>query len=120
MAALQAGELNGVDCSSLYHDVNRILNTYPNKPIHTNITKAEHLALEYLRKDKDLIIVTTDIGVALVVMDKTENITKYVALLQDHSVYQHLSIDTSPTVHKEIIKILQDYENNFISEMEYT
>ena len=26
VAALQAGELNGVDCSGLYHDVNRILN----------------------------------------------------------------------------------------------
>ena len=38
VAALQEGELNGVDCSGLYHDVNRILNTYTNKPIHTNIT----------------------------------------------------------------------------------
>ena len=45
MAALQAGELNGDDCSSLYHYVNRIPNSYTNKPIHTNITKAEHLAL---------------------------------------------------------------------------
>ena len=42
VAALQVGELNGVDCSGLYYDVNRILNTFPNKPIHTNITKAEH------------------------------------------------------------------------------
>ena len=38
VAALQAGELNGMDC--LYHDVDRILNTYTNKPIHTNITKS--------------------------------------------------------------------------------
>ena len=71
VAALQAGELNGVDCSGLYHDVNRILNTYSNNPIHTNITKSEHLALENIRKDKDHIIVTADNGVALVVMDKT-------------------------------------------------
>ena len=91
MAALQAGELNGMDCIGLYHDVNRILNTFINKPIHTNITKAEHLALEKLRKDKDHIIVTADKGVALVVMDKTEYITKCEALLQDNSVYQHLS-----------------------------
>ena len=62
VAALQAGELNGVDCSGLYHDVNRILNAFTNKPIHTNITKSEHLALEYLRKDKDCIIVTADKG----------------------------------------------------------
>ena len=121
MAALQAGELNGVDCSGLYHDVNRILNTFTNKLIHTNITKSEHLALENLRKAKDYITVTADKGVALVVMDKTEYITKCEALLQHNSVYQHLSKDTSPTIHKELIKILQDYKDiNFISEMEYT
>ena len=121
VAALQAGELNGVDCSGLYHDVNRILNTFTNKPIHTNITKSEHLALENLRKEKDHIIVTADKGVDLVVMDKTEYITKCEALLQDNSVYQHLSKDTSPTIHKELVKILQDYKNNiFTSETEYS
>ena len=109
VAALQAGELNGVDGSGLYYNVNRILNTYTNKPMHTNITKAEHLALENLMKDKDHIIVTADKCVALVVMDKTEYITKCEALLQDHSVYQHLSKDTPPIIHKELIKIPQDY-----------
>ena len=121
MAALQSGELNGADCSGLYHDINRILNTFTNKLIHTNITKSEHLALENLRKDKDHIIVTADKGVDLVVMDKTEYITKCEALLQDNSVYQHLSKDTFLTIHKELIKILQDYKNNnFTSETEYT
>ena len=105
----------------LYHDVSRILNTFTNKPVHTNITKSEHLALENLRKDKKEIIVTADKDVALVVMDKAEYITKCEALLQDISVYQHLSKDKSPTIHKELIKILQDYKNsNFISETEYT
>ena len=42
VAALQVGELNGVDCNSLYHDVYRILNTFTNNVIHTNITKAEN------------------------------------------------------------------------------
>ena len=69
MAALQAGELNGVDYSGLCHGVNRILNTYTNKSIYTNINKAENLALENLRKDKDHIIVIADKGVAQVVMD---------------------------------------------------
>ena len=76
------------------------LNSYTNKPVHTNITKTEHLALGNLRKDKDHIIVTADKGVTLVVMDKTEYITKFEALLQNNSVYQHLSKDTSPTIHK--------------------
>ena len=107
--------------SGLHHDVNIILNIFTNKPVHTNITKSEHLALENLRKDKDCIIVTADKGVALVVMDKTEYITKSEALLHNNSVYQHLSKDTSPTIHKELVKILQDYKNNnFISETEYT
>ena len=43
--------------------------------MQSNITKAEHLALENLRKDKDHTIVTADKGVALVVMGKTEYIT---------------------------------------------
>ena len=108
-------------CSGLYHDVNRILNTFTNKPIHTDITKSEHLALENLRKDKDHIIVTADKDVALAVVDKAEYIPKCEALLQDNLVYQHLSKDTSPTIHKELINILQDYKNNnFISETEYT
>ena len=120
MATLQAGHFNGIGCSGLYHDVNRILNTFTNKPIHTNITKAEHFAHENLPKDKDHIIVTADKGMALVVIDKTEYITKCEALLQDNSVYQHLSKDTSPTIHKDLIKIQQDYKNNnFISETEY-
>ena len=115
LTALQAGELNGVDCNGLYHDGNRIRNIFTNKPIHTNITKSENLALENLRKDRAHIIVTAHKGVALVVMDRTENITKCEAFLQDNSVYQHLSKHTSPTIHKELIKILQDYKNNISS-----
>ena len=75
VADLQAGELNSVDCSGFYHDIIKILNTYTNKPIHTNITKADHLALENLRKNKDHNIVMADKDVALVVMSKTEYIT---------------------------------------------
>ena len=89
--------------------------------MHTNITTADHLALENLRTDKDHITVAADKGVTLGVIDKAEYITKFEVLLQDNSFYQHLSKDTSPTIHKELIKILQDYKNNnFISETEYT
>ena len=47
-----------------------VFNTYTNKPMHTNITKADHLVLENLRKDKGHIIVTADKGVGQVAMDK--------------------------------------------------
>ena len=54
-------------------------------------------------------------------MEKTKYITKCEALLEDNSVYQHPSNDTSPTTHKELIKINQDYKiNNFIYETENT
>ena len=76
VAALWVGEFNNVYCSGLYHDVNRIPNSYTNKPIHTSITKAEHQALGNLSNDKDHIIVTAVRGVALVVMNKTEYIYK--------------------------------------------
>ena len=49
-------------------------------------------------KQNKHIIVTADKGVALIVMDKTEYITKCEALLQDNSVYKHLSKDTSPAI----------------------
>ena len=87
--------------------------------MHTNITKPEHLAFEHLRKGKDHIFITADKGVALVVMDKTEYNVK--PSNKTTQVYQHLPKDTSPTIHKELIKILQDWKNNnFISETEYT
>ena len=76
VAAVQAGELSAVDFSGLYQGANRICNTYTNNPIHTNISKAEHLTLENLRKEKNYVIFTADIHVALVVMDKTEYMWK--------------------------------------------
>ena len=66
VAALQAGELNGSDCSGLYHDVSRTLNIYTNEPVLANIAKLEKLAFENLWKDKDHIIITADKDVALV------------------------------------------------------
>ena len=88
-----------------------------NQYIHTYITKAEHLVLENLRKDKDDISVTADKGVALVMMDKTEYIIKCEAILQDN-----LFANISPKTHLQLSKKNSaDYKNNnFISEIEYT
>ena len=89
--------------------------------MHTYITKSEHLALENLRKDKDYIIVPADKSLALVVMDKTEYITKCEDLPTRQLSLPASLQDTSPSIHEEFIKILQDYKNNnFISEKEYT
>ena len=117
VAVLQAGELNGVDCSGLYHDANGILNTFANKSIHKNIKKSEYLALENLRKDKDHIIVTAHKGVALVVTDKTRYIqnvkpsyktTQFISI----SLKTHFQLST-----KNSLKFCKNYKkNNFISE----
>ena len=103
VAVLQAGELNGFDCSCLYHAVYIILNTYTNKLIHTNCTKAEHLALENPRKDEDHVIVTADKGVALVVMDKqntSQNVKLYYKTIQftNISPKTHLQISTKKSL----------------------
>ena len=45
-------------------------------------------------------------------MEKAEYMTKCEALLPDNSVYQHFCKDTSPTIHKEVIEIPQEFKNN--------
>ena len=97
VAALQSDEFNGDDCSGLYHDVNRILNTYTKKSIHTNITKSEHLALENFRKDKAHIIITADKDVTLVALNKTE----YVKHVQ-HSYKTTQFTNISPNTHLKL------------------
>ena len=82
--------------AQLFAHVNWHIRFYPYKPghwCHSVWQKCWHcnVQLENLRKDKDHIIVTADKGVGLVVMDKTEYITKCQALLQDHSFYPHFS-----------------------------
>ena len=46
-----------------------------------NLTRQERLGLAQLKKDEDSIILTTDKGVAMVVMDREDYITKAEALL---------------------------------------
>ena len=53
-------------------------------------------------------------------MDKSEYTAKCKVLLQDASVYQHLS-KTQPQISRELIKTLQGLQNkNFIFEIQYT
>ena len=97
-----------------------MLNTYTNKPVHTNITKSEHWALENIRKDKDHIIFTAYKGVALVELDKTEYITNAkpsYKTIQNTSISAntHLQLST-----KNSLKFCKTKNNNFISETEYT
>ena len=63
--------------------------------VPSNITREVAQALKELRKDKSRIILTTDKGVALVVMNKADYITKSEELL-DTTTYKR-SLKTQPT-----------------------
>ena len=68
-------EQGGVD--ELRVDVKKVLKKAQNVPRSpSNITREEIKALHELRKDKDRIILTTDKGVALLVMNKADYISK--------------------------------------------
>ena len=51
------------------------------KPSKPNITKEEHKALKELKEDKDRMVLTSDKGVAMVVMDGKEYVEKVEGLL---------------------------------------
>ena len=48
---------------------------------HPNLTRQGRLGLAQLKKDKDWVILTADKGVAMVVMDREEYVSKAQALL---------------------------------------
>ena len=73
------GKLKEEDAMALITDKNALLRkTKIPKP---NVTKEERIGLTQLKKDKDRVALTADKGVALVVMDKQDYISKAEALL---------------------------------------
>ena len=98
---LQADELNGIDWSALYHDVNWILNTYMNKPMHTkhHQSRTSRTWKSQERQGPQYCHCWQRYNPGC--KDKAEYITKCETLPQDNSFYQHLSKDTSLTIHKK-------------------
>ena len=83
-----------------------ILQHYKNKKGHNrNITKKEWEAIKTLRDDTSHVVLTTDKGVALVVMDKTQYIDKCMALLDDNKVYKSCR-DTTKKLYRDIQEAL--------------
>ena len=67
-------KLSQQDAKELRADINRVLRySHPPKP---NLTKAQNSALRELKRDRDLIVLTADKGVAMVVMDRQDYINK--------------------------------------------
>ena len=72
------------------------LTSYENraKPPKDNISREEQKALNELREDQDRMVLTVDMGVAMVVMDRKEYQDKVEGLL---ATTAYMTISTDPT-----------------------
>ena len=76
----------------------------------SNITKEELNALKELKKDQDRIILTADKGVALVVMNRTDYITKSEELLNT-STYKRIPEDPTKKQEARLVNILKNIKS---------
>ena len=68
------------------------------------------MALQELRKDKDIIILPADKGRATVVLDRTEYEEKIGKLLSDQKTYELLKKDPTTTVKNKLINQLKTWK----------
>ena len=93
------------DCMEYYAKVKDVLTKFTNipKPIVSNITKEESKSLNNLKKDDSCMVLSTDKGVALIVIDKDMYIEKCMALLSAQEVYQDCK-DQTKSIHAKVLK----------------
>ena len=72
-----------------------------------NLKKEEIEAMKQLKADKDGTVLTTDKGVALVVIDKIDYIKKAKELLQDTNTYKTIQGDPTSKLKNKLINILR-------------
>ena len=66
---------------------------YSSKINENNLSKEEHLALNYLIKNRDLAIQKADIGDIVITLNKNDYISKTKMILSDSSKFEKVSID---------------------------
>ena len=71
-----------------------------------NLTKAQNLAIRQLKKDRDHIVLTADKGVAMVIMDRQDYISKANNLLSQNT-YRSIQQDPTNTIKNKLINILK-------------
>ena len=80
--------------------------------LHTkDLTRQERLGLAHLKKDKDRVILTADKGVAVVVMDREDYITKTESLLSQPA-YRLLPRDPTNQIKAQLINKLRRIKKN--------
>ena len=97
-------KLSQQEAEELRANINWVLRaSHSHKP---NLTKAQNIALRELKKDRDLIVLTADKGVAMVIMDRQDYISKVNTLLNQNT-YRSISQDPTNTIKNKLINILK-------------
>ena len=97
-------KLSQQDAEELRADINWVLRASdPPKP---NLTKVQNLAIRELKKDRDCIVLAADKGVAVVIMDRQDYISKANNLLSQNT-YRSIQWDPTNTVKNKLINILK-------------
>ena len=94
--------------SELKVDINAILRK--GQTPKSNLNKEERIALSQLRKDQDRVILTADKGVAMVVLDKEDYISKAQELLSQLA-YKEIPRDPTNKIKAQLITKLRRIKN---------
>ena len=100
--ACKSLDINTVE--ELRSDIYRVLRQ-PHQ-LKPNLRKEEIKAIKQLKADKDCMVLTTDKGVALVVMDRSDYIKKAKELLDDTNTYRTIQSDPTTKVKNRLINML--------------
>ena len=106
IAAIEAvsSKLTEQDAQELKADVNSLLKR--DQAPRANLTREENKALTQLKKDQDRMVLTTDKGVAMVVLNKEDYIQKAGNLLEQ-STYKTIERDPMNSIKGKLIQILR-------------
>ncbi|XP_071944448.1 uncharacterized protein [Antedon mediterranea] len=90
------------------------------KPPKSNISKQERVALNALKKDKEMMVMCADKGKCIVVQNKKEYESKVKEMLNDHKTYEKLTKDPTPGYKRKLVEILKRLKTeNKINESQY-
>ena len=97
-------KLSQQDAEELRANINWVLrSSHSPKP---NLTKAKNSAIRELKRDRDHIVLTVDKGVAMVIMDRQDYISKANNLLSQNT-YKSIQQDPTNTITNKLITILK-------------
>ena len=104
--------VNNVLCECIYYfklslvEDQNIINVSAPKLLASNITPDERKAILHLKQDRDIMILPSDKGRAVVVLDRAEYDNKICTLLDDRSTYPIITKDPTPSLERKMNSIL--------------